>query len=152
MLQFDFCQGGIFPLRPSARLLLPDDFPNFSKKASPKIQIILVLSVFMDWLSWSKKLSIDWRTISDGGYCIDMALKLHFTWVNTRNRITEISSYKYFFSVYIRCMYIVYILIQAWFKSGGDTTKPFRPELEDSYLPEEYAARSGMKKVKMLCM
>lgn len=49
-------------------------------------------------------------------------------------------------------MYIVYILIQAWFKSGGDTTKPFRPELEDSYLPEEYAARSGMKKVQMLCM
>lgn len=36
MLQFDFCQGGIFPLRPSAGLLLPDDFPNFSKKGFSK--------------------------------------------------------------------------------------------------------------------
>lgn len=40
---------------------------------------------------------------------------------------------------------------KAWFKSGGDTTKPFRPELEDSYLPEEYAARSGMKKLIAQC-
>lgn len=81
-----------------------------------------------------------------------MVLKLYFIWVNIRNRIIEIFLYKYFFFVYIRCMYIVYILIQVWFKSGGDIIKFFRLELEDSYFLEEYVVRLGMKKVKMFCM
>nr|XP_022343862.1 uncharacterized protein LOC111136960 isoform X1 [Crassostrea virginica]XP_022343863.1 uncharacterized protein LOC111136960 isoform X1 [Crassostrea virginica]XP_022343864.1 uncharacterized protein LOC111136960 isoform X1 [Crassostrea virginica] len=40
---------------------------------------------------------------------------------------------------------------KAWYRSGGDTSKPFRPEFDDSYLPEEYAARSGMRKLLAQC-
>ncbi|XP_069117927.1 uncharacterized protein [Argopecten irradians] len=36
---------------------------------------------------------------------------------------------------------------QIWYKNGGDTTKSFRPKLADDCLPEEYAAKTGMRKL-----
>ena len=39
------------------------------------------------------------------------------------------------------------VMFQRWYESGGDTTKLFRPKIEDANLPEAYNAKAGLRKV-----
>ena len=36
---------------------------------------------------------------------------------------------------------------QRWYESGGDTTKLFRPKIDDASLPDAYNAKTGLRKV-----
>ncbi|CAC5406501.1 Guanylate cyclase 32E,Guanylate cyclase soluble subunit beta-2,Head-specific guanylate cyclase,Retinal guanylyl cyclase 2,Heat-stable enterotoxin receptor,Olfactory guanylyl cyclase GC-D,Atrial natriuretic peptide receptor 2,Receptor-type guanylate cyclase gcy-28,Speract receptor,Receptor-type guanylate cyclase gcy-13,Soluble guanylate cyclase gcy-31,Soluble guanylate cyclase gcy-36,Receptor-type guanylate cyclase gcy-21,Soluble guanylate cyclase 89Db,Soluble guanylate cyclase 88E,Guanylate cyclase 2G,Rece len=40
---------------------------------------------------------------------------------------------------------------KLWYKSGGDTTKLFRPAVKNEHLPEEYAAKTGLQKLMGQC-
>lgn len=146
-----FLPRGHLPSASLSRALTPGWFSQFLQKGFSKnsnnpgvVNFHGLVELIKEIEYWLK--NNIWRWIL---YWYGLEIAFHLIQETESQKFLHINT---FFSVYIRCMYIVYILIQAWFKSGGDTTKPFRPELEDSYLPEEYAARSGMKKVKMLCM
>ena len=60
----------------------------------------------------------------------------------SNNKVCYKRTTLYFFS------WFLYFLFQRWYESGGDTTKLMRPKIEDSNLPEEYNARTGLRKVK----